>query len=873
MPGFPYAAFGDTGVSLGGGSVTDSYDSSGGTYAATKTNTNGNVGTNATTSGAVKLGGSGTQVNGSIAIGPGGSAGLVITTTGGASYQTSTVLPAPVSLSSVTVPVIGTNQGNLTIKAAFTATPNQTYGTVSVGAGGALTLPAGTYVIDSLTLSGNSSLTVTGAVIVYVKTGLDLSGGAVLNPTQKSTNLVFFGADTLTSVKVTGGTTAAYAVYAPKAEIDLTGGTDFYGAIVGKDIKNSGGVELHYDRSLAEWTGGPFVCPREVTRAAPVIATISSQTALVQGTYEYPPEEQKLIATTADVAGFTFPFIKGHVRARATSTITTTATKFTTGTMLFDAGAAGKIPAAVNAGCATFKGTCRNVFTTTATPGTDGVAFHPTRVQLNDGNASAIGALIAPASAVPGITATHWQTIVRKVIAAPLGGVDRSAVAVIPASSFAGSPSRPTIAYFGGTDGMVHAVCASTGGSTTSATNICPSLGTELWAFLPRPQLPLVRRNITRIAGSRRVIDAFGDFTSTTANGTRSWRTILTFQTGFADATISGATPAVYALDITDPAQPVVLWERTKAASPEALDFGVGLTMTGGTVLVGGRQTNVLVAQTNNGGTGTAGSVTTAFSMETGAQLWQFDVRYPSPPRGDASTSVPASGIPGGAVGVDLAGAGYLTHFVFGDLFGSLWIVDAATGTSRTGESTPLFQFSTNKHPIGAPPAIYSVGGQQYAAFASGAYNDHLATTWGASSQWLIAVKLTQTGNYPFNENALEVAVNEALASGEKAVAQVLVVGAQLFVTTDSADMNQLSYGAASTTSTGKVMSYNLVTEQTSTVVVRGGASSLANQGTTLFSSSSDRQQQLATGATSTTGSSVDVSDEVKLRRLLWLSR
>ena len=872
VPGFNYAAFGDIDVTLSGGASTDSYDSSLGTYAATKLDSSGNLGTNSKVGGAVKLSG-GVDVNGSIAVGAGGVVGTVITSSGGSTYQSGSVLATAVTLSSVTIPTVGTNQGNLSIKNTFTATANQTYGAVKLTAGAVLTLPSGTYVFDSLSLSGNSSIQVSGAVIVYIRTDLDLSGGTVVNSTHKSTNLVFFGADAVTTIKVTGGTSASYAVYAPKADINTSGGAAIYGALVGKSIKNSGGSTIHYDRSLAEWTGGPFTCPREVTRAAPVIATISSQAALVQGTYEYPFDEQKVIATTADVATFAFPYIHGHVRARTTSSVTTTAAKLTSGTMLFDAGATGKIPAAMNTGCSTFKGTCRNVFTTTATPGADGVAFHPPRVQLNDGNASAIGALIAPASAVPGITATHWQTIVRKVIAAPLGGVDRSTVAVAPASSFAGSASRPTIVYFGGTDGMVHAVCASTGGTTDTATNICPSLGTELWAFLPRTQLPLVRRNTTRIDGSMRILDAFGDFTSASAAGTRSWRTILTFQTGYADATIAGATPAMYALDVTDPAQPIVLWERTKATSPEALDFGVGLTVSGGTVIIGGSQKNVLVAQTNNGGTGTAGSVTTAVSTETGARLWQFDARYASPPRGDNATTVPASGIPGGAVGVDLAGAGYLTHFVFGDLFGSLWIVDAATGTSRTGESTPLFQFSTNKHPIGAPPAIYSVGGQLYAAFASGAYADHLATSWSATAQYLIAVKLTQSGNYPFNEAAMELAINEALASGDKAMAQVLVVGGQLFVATDTADMNQLSYGASSSASTGKVLSYNLATEQTTTVVVRGGASSLANQGTTRFNSSSDRQQQLATGATTTTGSSVDVSDEVKLRRLLWLSK
>ena len=106
--------------------------------------------------------------------------------------------------------------------------------------------------------------------------------------------------------------------------------------------------------------------------------------------------------------------------------------------------------------------------------------------------------------------------MIRSVLAAPLGGVDRSTVAVIEASQVAASSStRPQIVYFGATDGMLHAVCATPGGTTPSGTNLCPAAGTELWAFLPRVQLPLVGTLDTRIDGSPRVVDAFGDFTAT----------------------------------------------------------------------------------------------------------------------------------------------------------------------------------------------------------------------------------------------------------------------------------------------------------------------------------------------------------------------
>jgi type IV pilus assembly protein PilY1 len=445
-------------------------------------------------------------------------------------------------------------------------------------------------------------------------------------------------------------------------------------------------------------------------------------------------------------------------------------------------------------------------------------------------------------------------------------------VAVIPSSSFAGSATRPTIAYFGASDGMLHAVCASTGGTTASTTSVCPRLGAELWAFLPRVQLPLIRTSTARIDGSPRVLDVFGDFTNSPATGTRSWRTILTFQTGFA----VGASPAAYAIDVTDPASPTVLWEYARPSTPSSLDLGTGLTITAGPILNNGRMSNVAILETSNGGSGSAGVVATAVSQETGAKLWQFGYAYPSPPRGvTADTALlPTTGIVGGAVGVDLTGQGFFTDVVFGDLYGDVWRLSASDGTSRNGTNIPLFAFSTNKHPIGAAPAIYSTGGQQYAVVASGGYADPTAISWTASTQYLIAAKINSTAA-TINETTTAcagcaLALNTTLTSGDDGFSQALVVGNQVFVTTDSSDVNLSAYGTAS--STGHVMAVNLTgTASTTTVAVSAGASSLVNSGTTLYNSSSTQQQLVSMSATSTTGTSVDSVATPKLARMLWL--
>jgi hypothetical protein len=870
VPGFDFAIFAKDSLHIQGAAGTDAWDSANGTYASTQQCADADIGTNSSATGAGYIQSKSTMICGDALSGAGSNPSSVYGGNGNiggtkAAQATNQALP------NVTVPSLTAASpfNASSVNSNATLAPNRSYGTVSCK-NGSLTLSAGTYVVQSFSLTSNCELNIaSGPVEVYFTSTLDMQAGVVANSTGVPANVLFYGGPAASTASMQGGASAYYAVYAPAATCTLQGNVDLYGAIVCNDVQVQGNAQVHYDLALRNFAGGGFTCPViEASRATPIVAAIDERASIVQGTFEVPTTTAKTITTTADIAAFSFPAIYGHLRARTTASISTSDTTFSSGTVLFDAGATGKIPAPNYAGCSGFTGACRNVFTITQAPAASGTSLRPPLVQLNDSNASTIGALIAPASAVPGITASHWQTIVRKVVAGKLGGVDRSTVAVIQASPLAGNAARPTIAYVGATDGMLHAVCASTGGTTESGSNICPSLGTELWAFMPRVELPLVRSNKTRIDGSPRVVDAFGDFTG---NGQRGFRTILTFQTGTSDPSV-GAAPAIYALDITDPANPSVLWEYTQPATLGARELGVGLSLAVGPTLASNARTNLVVAETNNGGTGGAGVIATTIDLETGSRKWQFSYLYPSPPRGDtAALPLPAKGIPGGAVGVDLDRLGYTTDIVMGDLYGNLWRLDAATGVSKTG-ALPLFQFSTNKHPIGVVPAIYAdASARQHAAFTTGGYADPSSTSWSAGTQKLVSIALDAPGPYPIAETATaRLAVARDLGSGERGFAQVLVVGDELFATTDNTDVNSSTYGTSGAT-TGHMLAYDVAGATATTVVVRGGAGSLASSGTTLFSSSSDRQQQLTASAVSTTGSSVDTQAVAKLERLLWL--
>jgi len=890
VPGFEFAAFGDAGISMGNGNTdsynSDSYNSTLGTYATSKCSLIGpcvgSVATNNGASGGISLGPN-ADVEGECQIGAGGTTANITPNSSKCSSQG--VAGANKTMSIPTLP----------------STLTGVYGAISTS----LTIPgAGAYSMTSLSLAGTEHLDVNAGPVVIFLTGsgnvLGMSGTAAINNnTQLPSNLVFMCTGTSPqTIDVVGNGNAYYAIYCPKADITIAGNGTIYGAIVGKSVTfNGNNGYVHYDKALANYTSYAISCTtNEVSRATPIVATVSNQSCVFQGTYEPATAAAKTILTIADVANFEFPFIEGHMRARVAATINSTASSFSGGTSLFDAATA--LPPVVTAGCAlgsnsSFTSSCRNVFTNTNTTPSSGTTTFTgapqSRITLfSDTNATAIGQLIAPAGTganqVPNIGASQWQTIVRRVLAgvasgtmARLGGVDRSTVAVIEPSTLAGVSTRPTMTYFGGADGMLHAVCTTTGGTTASATNICSTLGRELWAFVPRVQLPLIRVNQQRLDGSVRVVDAFGDFPNPTTgatSGVKSWRTILTFQTGFSNSTL-GSRPAVYALDVTDPAKPILLWEYTTPTT-SGPQLGVGLAMHAGPSIVSGTITNLAIAQTNNGGTGGAGFVVNGLALETGAQKWASPFSYiytsPRPSTNAYDGAIPATGIPGGVVGVDLANTGFTSDVVMGDLYGNLWRLGAGTGTNTTVPSNqPLFSFSTDRHPIGALPAILD-NGNKVAVFGSGGYADPSgATQWTTTGQRLIGVKLA--GTSPLTDSSITLAINQPLSTSDKVSAQVLVVGTEVFITTDTSNINASTYGTNGAT-TGNAYRFNIAEQAPQITLVNalaGGASSLTNNGTTLYAGASGKTQQLASNATSTTGTSVDYTANQKPTRLVWL--
>jgi len=236
-----------------GGATTDGFSSSGGGYAATKSLTAGGIGSN----GSVSLGGSPTQVGGNVYV-PNALVGACpdgLQTNGGAGLIAgNNIIAQPVT--TVPTPPVPNPLPPTTSNNNPSSLVPGTYGNISLTGHDNLVLAPGVYNINSITMAGQSTVTINpvGAVVINVAgtgqaTPVDLEGGGVVNPTAVAGNFQVNYAGTGT-IKVAGGASAYEVINAPNAALTFTGGSNFYGSAIGATVDDHGGTALHFDTTL-----------------------------------------------------------------------------------------------------------------------------------------------------------------------------------------------------------------------------------------------------------------------------------------------------------------------------------------------------------------------------------------------------------------------------------------------------------------------------------------------------------------------------------------------------------------------------------------------------------------------------------------------
>ncbi|NJC87000.1 MAG: hypothetical protein FIB02_00465 [Desulfuromonas sp.] len=289
-----------------------------------------------------------------------------------------------------------------------------------------------------------------------------------------------------------------------------------------------------------------------------------------------------------------------------------------------------------------------------------------------------------------------------------LGAISRSSPTLVGAGSMAVTAvNRDQLLYVGAEDGLLHAILAGrrepVGAGYDHAAVEC---GRELWAYLPGSLLPHLRAQpfdrpgappAVHVDGSPVVSDLFVD---SDGDGFREWRTILV---GTASVQLLNRG-VVFALDVTDPRAPRLLWETALAELGPGRSRGAALGWTGGwanpaprVFLTFGTSGRIDAEGTPAPRAGSYGVLACSLDLLDGRLLWRYSSQY-----GGAAAELAA---PPSLPSLLTTSYGEVAGVVFGDLAGRLWVLDPESGAPRGGG--PLWQTpGGTAEPIGAGLAV-----------------------------------------------------------------------------------------------------------------------------------------------------------------------
>ena len=259
-----YGMFAGSSITIANGSTTDAYDSRKGNYLSQVKNSD-KFGNYAQASGGIGSNGSiilqSSEIRGDSSAGPGfktslfGTAGVTGST---APLKKAVAIPDTPLATFVAAATFNDN-------GSWKSTGGVTYDPVKkilmVAGGNTLTLTKSTYFFSKIILSGNSTLMVTGPVQLYVTDQIDFSGGVVVNTIEKPSSMQIYQEPyplpvgyilTINTATLSGGSLSAFAYYAPRTPVTLSGKGTICGAVIGKSISESGGTPFHYDLALLD---------------------------------------------------------------------------------------------------------------------------------------------------------------------------------------------------------------------------------------------------------------------------------------------------------------------------------------------------------------------------------------------------------------------------------------------------------------------------------------------------------------------------------------------------------------------------------------------------------------------------------------------
>lgn len=280
--------------------------------------------------------------------------------------------------------------------------------------------------------------------------------------------------------------------------------------------------------------------------------------------------------------------------------------------------------------------------------------------------------------------------------------------------------NRQGMVYVGANDGMLHAFNASS--------------GAEEWAYIPSMLLP----NLYKLADKRYAANHSNYVNATPKTGdvyfgsgsTGTWKTILVGGLGRGGR-------GYYALDITNPTSPSVLWEFKGSSATETgyiTDADLGYTY--GTPIItklsDGTWVVIVTSGYNNVNPGSGKGIVWVLNAQTGALIKKIDTGMGSATATVAGCSAAPcpSGLSKLTAFVDSSRSNNLSLRVYGgDLYGNVWRIDltqltAAGGTAYVQLLATLSSDvnGVNRQPITTRPEVSYINNRPVVYIGTGAY-------------------------------------------------------------------------------------------------------------------------------------------------------
>ena len=261
--------------------------------------------------------------------------------------------------------------------------------------------------------------------------------------------------------------------------------------------------------------------------------------------------------------------------------------------------------------------------------------------------------------------------------------------------------SRPGTVYMGANDGMLHAFSALAEGSVPG--------GTERWAYVPSAVIPNMWKLADKdyatmhtnfVNGSPIVSDVCT--ANCTDSATAVWRTILV-------GGLNAGGRGYFAMDVTDPKSPTLLWEFTPAIDSD-LGYSYGNPVI--TAKADGTWVVLLTSGYNNTSPGSGQGYLYVLNAATGAVISKIGT-------GVGSTTTP-SGLAKISAWNDAPSSNRTTYVYAGDLLGNVWRFDINAATAF--KFATLMDPSGNPQPVTTAPVLGKISGKRIIYIGTGKY-------------------------------------------------------------------------------------------------------------------------------------------------------